>query len=143
MSVVSKGAYAAAAAVARLRSARLLHPRGRAFQGIHTKPHQGRLGARLLDRPGSHRVTVRISKATPTPAGWPDVYGLAIRLHRGWRRPREVDLLLSTSSPRPLLRPGVCRLPAGPRGARARRRSAGAEAVRDLMVQVRQRALRG
>ncbi len=61
----------------------------------------GGTGARLFDRPGRHRVTVRLSKATPTPPGWPDVFGLAIRL--GGRR-KPIDLLLSSSDRRPLLR---------------------------------------
>jgi hypothetical protein len=44
---------------------------------------------------------VRLSKAIPTPPGWPDVFGLAIRL--GGRR-SPVDLLLSSSNRRPVLR---------------------------------------
>jgi hypothetical protein len=91
--------YYAAAAGARLRGARLMHPVGRAFAGTVEAPAGGRLrtGARLLDGPGRHRVTVRLSKATATPPGWPDVFGLAIR----WCG---FDLLLSSSQHRPLLR---------------------------------------
>jgi hypothetical protein len=91
--------YNAAAAGARLRGARLMHPVGRAFKATLEAPPGGRLrtGSRLLDAPGRHRVTVRVSKATATPPGWPDVFGLAIR----WCG---FDLLLSSSQHRPLLR---------------------------------------
>ena len=65
---------------------------------VEAPPGRGlRTGARLLDGSGRYRVTVRVSKATPTPRGWPDVFGLAIR----WAG---VDLLLSSSNRRPLLR---------------------------------------
>jgi hypothetical protein len=76
-----------------------MHPAGRAFAGTveAAGPATAATGAGLLDRPGRHRVTVRLSKATPTPPGWPDVLGLAIRW-AGW------DLLLSSSDRRPLLR---------------------------------------
>ncbi len=56
---------------------------------------------RLLGGESRHRVTVRLSKATATPRGWPDVFGIAIRL--GGRR-SPADLLLTSSNPRPLLR---------------------------------------
>lgn len=91
--------YYAAAAGARLRGARLMHPAGRAFKAtVEAAPFRGlRTGARLLDRPARRRVLVRLSKSIPTPRGWPDVLGLAIR----WGG---FDLLLSSSSRRPLLR---------------------------------------
>jgi hypothetical protein len=74
-----------------------MHPAGRAFRGTVEAPGRSRTGARLLDRPARRPVTVRLSKATATPRGWPDVLGLAIR----WDG---FDLLLSSSGRRPLLR---------------------------------------
>jgi hypothetical protein len=100
--------FHAASVGARLRGARLMHPRGRAFRGTlvvagQSDPGPGYgVGSRLLDGAGRHRVTVRLSKATPTPSGWPDVFGVAIRLGR--RRGHPVDLLLTSSNPRPFLR---------------------------------------
>src|SRR3954451_18447018 len=76
-----------------------MHPAGRAFRAtVEAAPGRGlRTGAGLLDRPGRRRVVVRLSKAIPTPRGWPDVLGLAIR----WDG---FALLVSSSSRRPLLR---------------------------------------
>ena len=94
--------YLAAAAGARLRHARLMHPRGRSYSGelaVRAVPRP--FGSRLFDRPARYRTTVRLSKATPTPTGWPDVLGLAVRVHT---RRGPLDLLLSSSHPRPLLR---------------------------------------
>jgi hypothetical protein len=59
-------------------------------------------GVDLLDRPAVHPATVRVSKGAPTPPGWPDVLGLAIRLHRPEGGP--FDLLLSTTGPLPVVR---------------------------------------
>ncbi|GIJ48935.1 hypothetical protein Val02_58210 [Virgisporangium aliadipatigenens] len=94
--------FSAAAAVARLRHARVMHPRGRSFSGeLAVRRPEVPFGAGLLDRPARYRATVRLSKGTPTPRGWPDVLGLAVRVHTR-RGPR--DLLLSSSGARPLLR---------------------------------------
>jgi hypothetical protein len=105
MTVIARVLFVAAAAGARLRGARLMHPRGRAFAGTLVTAPTGdgvrATGARLFDAHDRHRVTVRLSKATATPPGWPDVFGLAIRL--GGRR-RPLDLLLSSSNHRPVLR---------------------------------------
>jgi hypothetical protein len=74
-----------------------MHPAGRAFRGTVVVPGRAGIGSGLLDVPRRHRAAVRVSKATPTPRGWPDVFGLAIR----WGG---LDLLLSSSDRRPLLR---------------------------------------
>src|SRR6185312_2072084 len=76
----------------------LMHPRGRSFRGtlVATRPGH-RTGAVVAHGEARHRVTVRLSKATPTPHGWPDVFGLAIRMGVH-------DLLVTSSNPRPLLR---------------------------------------
>jgi hypothetical protein len=78
-----------------------MHPRGRSFTGTLERPHVSGTATGT----SRHRVTVRLSKATATPRGWPDVFGLAIRLsdRRSGRR-RPIDLLLTSSNPRPLLR---------------------------------------
>ncbi|MDG4805097.1 phosphodiesterase [Micromonospora sp. WMMD980] len=94
----------AATALARLRHARLLHPAGRVFAAdvlVWCTPGPP-TGVPLLDDPGRWPGTVRLSKGTPTPAGWPDVLGLAIRLHRDPEPP--VDLLVSSSGAAPVLR---------------------------------------
>ncbi|PZF87462.1 phosphodiesterase [Micromonospora deserti] len=94
----------ATAALTRLRRARLLHPLGRSFTGEVTVWGAAGppTGVTLLDRPGRYPATVRLSKGVPTPANWPDVLGLAVRLHRGAERP--FDLLVSSSCAAPVLR---------------------------------------
>ncbi|TQJ24698.1 hypothetical protein FBZ33_5038 [Micromonospora sp. A202] len=94
----------ASAALGRRRHGRLLHPAGHSFAGetmIWGTPGPP-IGVGLLDEPGRYRATVRISKGTPTPGSWPDVLGLALRLHRDGERP--FDLLVSSSGAAPLLR---------------------------------------
>ncbi|KAB1940417.1 phosphodiesterase [Micromonospora sp. ALFpr18c] len=101
---VSRAVERAAAALGRLRRGRLLHPAGRSFAGevvIWGTPGPP-TGVGLLDDPGRYRATVRLSKGTPTPGSWPDVLGLALRLHLNAGRP--FDLLVSSSGAAPLLR---------------------------------------
>jgi hypothetical protein len=91
---------------ARARHARLLHPRGRSFTGQwETLGNvRRRWGAALLDTPQTWPAVVRVSKGVPTPAGWPDVLGLAIRLPVGDAPTGSVDVLLSSSGRMPVLR---------------------------------------
>lgn len=77
--------------LARLRGARVFHPRGHSYDATFTD-------AGLLPGSGTSTAVVRVSKAVPTPAGWPDVLGIAVRL-RG-----PVDLLFATTGDRPGLR---------------------------------------
>ncbi|MET8267832.1 phosphodiesterase [Micromonospora arida] len=94
----------ASTALGRLRRGRLLHPAGRSFVGdtvIWGTPGPP-TGVALLDHPGRYRTTIRLSKGTPTPGSWPDVLGLALRLHRDDGRP--FDLLVSSSGAAPVLR---------------------------------------
>jgi hypothetical protein len=94
----------ASIALGRLRGGRLLHPAGRSFAGetfIWGTPGPP-TGVALLDHPGRYRTTVRLSKGTPTPGSFPDVLGLALRLHRDDGRP--FDLLVSSSGAAPVLR---------------------------------------
>ncbi|MEE6257698.1 phosphodiesterase [Plantactinospora sonchi] len=88
-----------ASRLARWRGGRLLHPRGLSFTG--EIDIWGRLAVRMAGGPGRLPVTLRLSRGVPTPDGWPDVLGLAVRLH-GPAGP--FDLLLSTSAAPPILR---------------------------------------
>jgi hypothetical protein len=82
-----------AARVIRARHQRFMHPAGRSFAG--TLEISGAVtGSQLLDRPGRHPVTVRVSRGVGLPAALPDILGLAMRVAGpGGRR----DLLLSTA----------------------------------------------
>ncbi|MCA2214800.1 hypothetical protein [Jidongwangia harbinensis] len=99
--VVALAATAAATAlgvrVARSRHRRFLHPDGRSFSGLLDVWGAGEpTGSALIDRPGRHPVTVRVSKGAGTRPGRADVLGLALRVHgpgAGQRR----DLLWSTA----------------------------------------------
>jgi hypothetical protein len=94
----------ATTALTRLRRGRLLHPAGRSFTGeVVVWGRSGPpTGVPLIDRPGRYAATVRLSKGVPTPGSWPDVLGLAVRLHRAPERP--YDLLVSASAAAPVLR---------------------------------------
>lgn len=94
----------ASAALGHLRRGRLLHPAGASFSATVTiwgTPGPP-VGVGLLDDPGEYAGTVRLSRGTPTPGGWPDVLGLALRVHSGQGRP--FDLLVSSSGAAPVLR---------------------------------------
>ncbi|MEH1167501.1 phosphodiesterase [Micromonospora sp. CPCC 205539] len=96
----------AAAALTRLRRGRLVHPAGRSFTGevqIWGTPGPP-TGVALLDSPGRYPATVRLSKGVPTPGGWPDVLGLAVRVHTDTDTGRPFDLLVSSSGAAPGLR---------------------------------------
>jgi len=94
----------AAEVLTRLRRARLLHPAGRSFAGEVTIWGTGGppTGVPLLDEPGRYPATIRLSKGMPTPGSWPDVLGLAVRVHTEGDRP--FDLLVSSSGAPPVLR---------------------------------------
>ncbi|GIJ80706.1 hypothetical protein SAMN05443287_10345 [Micromonospora phaseoli] len=95
---------AMAGVLARLRRGRLLHPAGRSFTGevlVWGTPGPP-TGVRLVDRPGRYPAVVRVSKGVPSPGSWPDVLGLAVRIHRPTGRP--FDLLVSSSAAAPVLR---------------------------------------
>ncbi|MEU6202444.1 phosphodiesterase [Micromonospora musae] len=94
----------ASAFLTRLRRARLFHPAGRSFAGEVTiwGTSGPPTGVAFLDEPGRYPATIRLSKGTSTPGSWPDVLGLAVRVHTDG--PRPVDLLVSSSGARPVLR---------------------------------------
>jgi hypothetical protein len=84
-------AGALAVRVARSRHRRILHPDGRSFTGnLEIWGLDRPFGSTLVDRPGRHAVTVRISKGAGTRPGRPDILGVAVRV------PGTGDLLLST-----------------------------------------------
>lgn len=86
--------------LARWRGGRLLHPRGVSFRA--TVELFGPFARHVLPgAPGRYAATARISRGVPTPEGWPDVLGLALRLH-GPAGP--VDLLVSSAGRLPVLR---------------------------------------
>jgi hypothetical protein len=85
------------------RHRRILHPAGRSFTGHLDVWGLASTGSRLIDIPGRHPVTVRVSKGAGTPSALPDVLGLAVRVEGpgpGERR----DLLLSTAGRSAVLR---------------------------------------
>jgi hypothetical protein len=85
--------FALAEGVARVRRARALHPAGRSFAGTLRIWGTGeQLGVPLFDEPGEYPATVRLSRGAGTPAGWPDVLGLAVRVTGRY----PADLLLSS-----------------------------------------------
>ncbi|MGI5147748.1 phosphodiesterase [Plantactinospora sp. CA-294935] len=89
----------ASSRLARWRGGRVLHPRGLSFTG--EVELSGPLADRLAGGSGRYPGTVRLSRGTPTPEGWPDLLGLAVRLHVAGG---PFDLLLSSTGRPPLLR---------------------------------------
>ncbi|MEU4830973.1 hypothetical protein [Streptosporangium sp. NPDC023615] len=94
-----------ARAVARTRRGRALHPSGVTLRGVLSVEEETSrpLGVAVLDRPGRTEVVVRLSKATSLPGALPDVLGLAVRVPDGIGPGRDLDLLLSTCCPLPVL----------------------------------------
>ena len=78
--LVDRGVASVARTGAALGRKRLLHPAGATFDATFTVAPAETYGVPLLDEPGEYRALVRLSKATSTPAGWPDVLGLAWRV---------------------------------------------------------------
>jgi hypothetical protein len=64
-----------------LRPDRPIHPTGAALTGtIERSPGSNGSGIAWTDSPGSDAVEARLSRSLGTPAGWPDILGLAIRV---------------------------------------------------------------
>ncbi|MEV4351892.1 hypothetical protein AB0J83_46155 [Actinoplanes sp. NPDC049596] len=82
---------ALAVRVVRSRHVRFMHPDGRTFEG-ELEVWGDATGAALLDRPGRHPVTVRISKGAGTKPHWPDVMGIGVRVTGD----EPIDLLVSS-----------------------------------------------
>ena len=100
----SRGVGVVSAAGARVRSARVFHPRGETFHGVLDVSGAGDFGAPLLDRPGRRRALVRLSKAAGAPWRLPDVLGLAFRVDDPGQPGKHVDFALATAGQRPGLR---------------------------------------
>jgi hypothetical protein len=97
-------AAAVAVRVARSRDRRFLHPDGRSFTGsLEVWGVSRPVGAELLDRPGRHPVTLRISKGIGTRPGFADILGAAVRVH-GPVAGHKHDLLFSTAGAGRVLR---------------------------------------
>jgi hypothetical protein len=94
--VATAAAAALAVRVVRSRHQRFLHPDGRSFTGELTVTGLPGAGSALLERPGRHPVTLRISKGMGTPPGVGDLFGVAVRVH-GPVCGRKCDLLFSTA----------------------------------------------
>ncbi|MDI6097151.1 hypothetical protein QLQ12_00825 [Actinoplanes sp. NEAU-A12] len=93
---VAVAAVALGVRAARSRHRRALHPAGRTFTGeLEVWGTPTTAGSVLIDRPGRHRATVRVSKGAGARGSLPDVLGLAIRVHGSTGPDR--DLLLSTT----------------------------------------------
>jgi hypothetical protein len=97
---------AAFSALASLRRKRSLHPIGIGYQGRLQVPAQApvRPGVPLF-RPGAaHSALVRFSRGAGLPEPLPDALGVAIKLPDAHGPGADQDLLLTSSSDRPLLR---------------------------------------
>ena len=93
-------------ALASLRRKRSLHPIGIGYQGRLQVPAQApvRPGVPLF-RPGAaHSALVRFSRGAGLPEPLPDALGVAIKLPDAHGPGADQDLLLTSSSDRPLLR---------------------------------------
>jgi hypothetical protein len=103
---LTAAAVAAAVAVraAHSRDRRFLHPDGRSFTGdLEIWGALEPTGAGLLDRPGRHPVTLRVSKGIGTRPGRADILGVAVRVHGPVAGQRH-DLLFSTAGTGRVLR---------------------------------------
>jgi hypothetical protein len=92
--------------LAALRRRRSLHPTGIGYQGqlLIGQDGPGRPGIPLL-RPGSaHSALVRFSRGAGLPEPLPDALGVAIKLPDAHGPGADQDLLLTSSTDRPLLR---------------------------------------
>jgi hypothetical protein len=100
--VVAAGFYALAA----LRRRRSLHPTGVGFQGWLRVPNDSpaRSGVPLFQSGASHPAILRFSRGAGLPEPLPDALGVAIKLPDAHGPGIDQDLLLTSSTDRPLLR---------------------------------------
>jgi hypothetical protein len=99
---VAAGFYALATA----RRRRSLHPIGLGYQGWLEVPHQGpaRPGVPLFQAGATHPALLRFSRGAGLPEPLPDALGVAIKLPNAHGLGADQDLLLTSSTDRPLLR---------------------------------------
>jgi hypothetical protein len=100
--VVAAGFYALAA----LRRKRSLHPTGIGYQGWLRVPKESppRSGVPLFQAGATHQAILRFSRGAGLPEPLPDALGVAIKLPNAHRPGVDQDLLLTSSTDRPLLR---------------------------------------
>jgi NAD(P)-dependent dehydrogenase (short-subunit alcohol dehydrogenase family) len=95
LAVAAGGATAVVIRLARSRHRRSLHPDGRSFTGeLQVAGLEVSVGSDLIDRPGRHPITIRLSKGIGTRPGRRDIRGVAIRVHSPGNG---LDLLLSSA----------------------------------------------
>jgi hypothetical protein len=93
------------AAVATVRRAKSLHPRGAAYDarlvvdGARDAPR----ASTLLSTPAERPAIIRVSRSVGLPAWLPDLLGLAVRVPDAYGHGRHQDFLLVTSIDRPVL----------------------------------------
>ena len=99
---VAAGFYA----LARLRRRRSLHPAGAGYQGWLQTPAErpARPGVTLLKAGATHPALIRFSRGAGLPEPLPDALGVAIKLPDAYGPGADQDLLLTSSTDRPLLR---------------------------------------
>ena len=100
--VVAAGFYTLAA----LRNRRSLHPMGIGYQGWLRVPNEWppRPGVPLFQAGATHQALLRFSRGAGLPEPLPDALGVAIKLPDAHGPGADQDLLLTSSTDRPLLR---------------------------------------
>jgi hypothetical protein len=102
--VAAPAAAAGFYALAMLRRRRSLHPTGVGYQGELLVDNDGRPGVPLF-RPGAaHSALLRFSRGAGLPEPLPDALGVAVKLPDAHGPGADQDLLLTSSTSRPLLR---------------------------------------
>ena len=93
-------------ALAALRRRRSLHPTGVGFQGWLRVPNDSppRPGVPLFQAGATHPAVIRFSRGAGLPEPLPDALGVAIKLPDAHGPGIDQDLLLTSSTDRPLLR---------------------------------------
>jgi len=99
---VAAGFYA----LATVRRRRSLHPTGTGYQGWLEVPHQGPAwpDVPLFQAGATHPALLRFSRGAGLPEPLPDALGVAIKLPDAHGPGADQDLLLTSSTDRPLLR---------------------------------------
>jgi hypothetical protein len=100
--MVAAGFYALAA----LRRRRSLHPTGIGYQGWLRVPNERspRSGVPLFEAGATHEALLRFSRGADLPEPLPDALGVALKLPNVHGPGIDQDLLLTSSTDRPLLR---------------------------------------
>jgi hypothetical protein len=106
--VVTPLLQAAAAAVfgalAAVRRARALHPKGASFAATFRPLDGPPIGLELFDSDAEHAALVRFSRGIGLGERWPDLLGLAVKVLDVGDLRREQDLLLTSAGSAPVVR---------------------------------------